>query len=111
MLRSSSALLKVPSSLTAVAQGTLTAVGMWPPLGLPLDPSAVDQLHLVVAVVLERPVRVRGEPVVVVAVEQDGVARRRAALAQLALQRRGGGQVAHGLFLEVLLPVPADRPL
>jgi len=40
---------------------------------LPLLASAVEQLDVVVAVELELPVRVRGEPVVVAAVEHDGV--------------------------------------
>src|SRR5258708_25452824 len=38
---------------------------------LPLDASAIDQLHLFVPVVLERPVLIRREPVVVVSVERD----------------------------------------
>src|SRR5260370_35785297 len=38
---------------------------------LPLDASAIDQLHLFVPVILEGPVRIRREPVVVVAVERD----------------------------------------
>src|SRR5207248_2735774 len=38
---------------------------------LPFDAAAIDQLDLVVAVVLQGPVRVGGKPVVVVAVEDD----------------------------------------
>ena len=75
---------------------------------LPLDAAAVDKLHLVVAVVLERPVRVGGEPVVVVAVEDDRRLGRDAAAAEQLSQRVLRCDVARDLVLEVSLPVPAD---
>src|SRR5207244_5761830 len=46
-------------------------VGPGPALGLPLDAAAVDQLQVLVAVVLARPVGVGREPVVVVAVKHN----------------------------------------
>src|SRR5581483_7113450 len=79
------------------------------PFFLPLDATAVDQLDLVVAVVLERPVRVGREPVVVVAVEDDVRVRRDAALAEQVLQSLLARDVARDLVLQVLPPVPADR--
>src|SRR5205814_8675691 len=81
-------------------------VGPGTAFGLPLDAAAIDQLHLVVAVVLEGPVGVGGEPVVVVAVKQDGRVGADAAAAEHALERLLRRDVAEGLVLQVLAPVP-----
>ena len=75
---------------------------------LPLDAAAVDELDLVVAVVLQRPVRVGREPVVVVAVEHDVGLRRDAALAEKLLESFLGRDVASQLVLQVAPPVPSD---
>jgi len=61
-----------------------------------------------VPVVLERPVGVGGEPVVVVAVEDDRRVGRDAAAAEQFGQRVPGRDVACDLVLKVSLPVPAD---
>ena len=63
------------------------------------------------AVVPERPVGVSREPVVVVAVEHDRRVGRDAAASEHPLERLLGRDVAHGLVLQVLAPVPGDGAL
>ena len=75
----------------------------------PLLARAVHQPHVVVAVVLQVPVRVGGEPVVAVAVEDDRVVVRDAAAAEQLAELGRAQEVALDLVLEVLLPVEADR--
>src|SRR5207302_10077454 len=75
---------------------------------LPLAPAAVDQVGLLVAVLLPRPVRIPGDPVVVVAVEDDRRVGRDAAASQEFGQRIFRRDVAGQLVLEVALPVPPD---
>jgi hypothetical protein len=62
-----------------------------------------------VAVVLEVPVGVGGEPVVAVAVEDDRVIVRDAAAAEQLAELRRPEEVALDLILQVPLPVEADR--
>src|ERR1700730_4499431 len=76
-------------------------------LGLQLDAAAVDELDVVEPVGLQRPVGVGGEPVVVVAIEDDGGLRADAALAQQLLELLLLGDVTRRLGLEVVPPVPA----
>ena len=80
-----------------------------PALGDPLLARAVHQLHVVVAVVLQVPVRVGREPVVAVAVEHDRVVVGDAAAAEQLAELLRAEEVALDLVLEVLLPVEADR--
>src|SRR5215471_6607752 len=77
-------------------------------LGHPLDPAAVHQFQPAMAVVAEHPVGVSREPVVVVAVEDDGGLRQHSAAAEQGLECCAGGNVAHGLVLELALPVPPN---
>ena len=70
-------------------------------LGDPLLARAVHQLHVVVAVVLEVPVRVGGEPVVAVAVEHDRVLVRDPAAAEQRAELVRAEEVALDLVLEV----------
>ena len=77
---------------------------------LPLLAAAVEQQHVLVAVELEVPVRVRREPVVVAAVEHDGVVVADAALGQQLLELLLVDEVAAHRVLQVLLPVELDRP-
>jgi hypothetical protein len=79
-------------------------------LGDPLLARAVEQLHGVVAVVLQVPVRVGGEPVVAVAVEDDRVGVRDAARAEQRAERLRVEEIAPDLVLQVAHPVEADRP-
>ena len=58
---------------------------------------------------LEVPVRVGGEPVVPVAVEDDGRVVADAALAEDPLERRLADEVALDRVLQVLAPVELDR--
>src|SRR5690606_33824923 len=71
----------------------------------------VEQLDVVVAVQLEVPVRVGGEPVVVAAVEDDlvvvGDAARREQIGELLLVH----EITTNLILQVLLPVEPDGAL
>ncbi len=78
-------------------------------LGDPLLARAVDQLHPVVAVVEEVPVGVGGEPVVAIAIEDDGVVVGDPAAAHQLAEGLGVEEVALDLVLEVELPVEADR--
>src|SRR5208337_2683860 len=75
----------------------------------PLLPAAVEQQDLVVAVQLEVPVGVGGEPVVVAAVEQHGVVGRDAPLGQQRFEARPVHEVTADRILQVLLPVELDR--
>src|SRR3954470_19885709 len=77
-------------------------------LGDPLLARAVHELHVVVAVVLEVPVRVRREPVVAIAVEDDRVVVGDAARAEQLTELLRPEEVALDLVLQVLLPVEAD---
>ncbi|CDZ90897.1 hypothetical protein RHRU231_770018 [Rhodococcus ruber] len=76
---------------------------------LPLLAAAVEELDVPVPVELEVPVRVGGEPVVVAAVEHDGV------VVGDALRGQQGGEllpvqeVATDAVLQVLAPVELDR--
>ena len=74
----------------------------------PLLAAAVEQLDLVVAVELEVPVRVRREPVVVAAVEHDGVVVADALLGQQLFELLLVDEVAADLVLQVGLPVELD---
>jgi hypothetical protein len=70
---------------------------------------AVDELHVVVAVVLEVPVRVGREPVVAVAVEHDQVLVGDPAGAEQRAERLRPEEVAPDGILQVLPPVEPDR--
>src|SRR4051812_30529540 len=78
---------------------------------LPLLAAAVDELDVGVAVQLEVPVGVGGEPVVVAAVEDHGVVVADAALGQQLLELLAADEVAARRVLQVLLPVQLDRAL
>ena len=75
---------------------------------LPLLAAAVEQPDVVVAVELEVPVGVGGEPVVVAAVEHDGVVVGDAALGQQRLELLLVDEVAADLVLQVGGPVELD---
>src|SRR4051812_23234586 len=62
------------------------------------------------AVVLEVPVRVRGEPVVAIAVEHDRVVVRDAAVAHQRPELLRPEEIALHRVLKVLLPVEPDGP-
>ena len=68
-----------------------------------------SRLDVVVAVELEVPVGVGREPVVVAAVQDDGVVVGDAALGQQCLELLLAHEVAADRVLQVLLPVEADR--
>ncbi len=76
----------------------------------PLLARAVDQPHLVVAVVLQIPVGVRREPVVAVAIEDDRVLVGDATRAEQRAEVVRAEEIPLQLVLEVQLPVEADRP-
>ena len=78
---------------------------------LPLLAAAVEQLDVLVAVQLEVPVGVRGEPVVVAAVEDDGVVVADAALGEQRLELLLVDEVAADLVLQVGRPVELDGAL
>ena len=78
-------------------------------VGDPLFARPIEQQYLLVAVVLQVPVCVGGEPVVAVAVEDDRVLVGDAAAAEQLAERLGGQEVAADGVLEVGLPVEADR--
>ena len=89
-----------------VVAGRATTVGdQLAGVELPLLAAAVEQLDGVVAVELEVPVGVGGEPVVVAAVEHDGVVVADAALGQQRLELLLVHEVAADRVLQVLLPV------
>ena len=77
---------------------------------LPLLAAAVEQQDVLVAVQLEVPVRVGGEPVVVAAVEHDGVVVADAPLGEQLLELLPVDEVAADRVLQVGLPVQLDRP-
>ena len=93
----------------ALAGGQL--VGQLAGVELPLLASAVEQLHVLVAVQLEVPVGVGGEPVVVAAVEHDRVVVGDAAVGEERLELRLVHEVAADLVLEVGRPVELDGAL
>src|SRR5882724_6856658 len=74
-------------------------------LELPLLAAAVEQLHVLVPVQLEVPVRVGGEPVVVPAVQDDGVVAGNAALRHKGAESGLVHEIAANRVLQVLLPV------
>ena len=78
---------------------------------LPLLAATVEQLDVVVAVELEVPVGVGGEPVVVAAVEHHGVVVGDALGAQQRLELLLVDEVAAHLVLEVGRPVELDGSL
>ena len=86
-------------------------VGQLAGVELPLLAAAVEQLDVLVAVELEVPVGVGGEPVVVAAVEHDGVVVGDAALGQQRLELLLVDEVAADLVLEVGGPVELDGAL
>ena len=86
-------------------------VGQLAGVELPLLAPAVEQLDVLVAVELEVPVGVGGEPVVVAAVEHDGVVVGDAPLGQQRLELLLVDEVAADLVLQVGLPVELDRAL
>ena len=75
----------------------------------PLDPAAVHRARILVAVDLEQPETVGGEPVVVVPVEDHCVLRGDAGAADELLERLLADDVAVDLVLQLGLPVEADR--
>ena len=77
--------------------------------GDPLRATAVDELRVLVPVVLQQPEEPRGEPVVVVAVDDDGRVLRDAALGEELLELLLVEEIAHRLLLQIGLPVHADR--
>jgi len=85
--------------------------GVRPSLRLPLDPPAVDQLDPVVPVVPERPIRIGGEPVVVVAVEDDACVRRHASLAEQLAPVFLRRDVAADQIAQLSGPIPAHGTL
>src|SRR6267378_4185867 len=81
----------------------------WPLLGDPLRPSAVHELHVLVPVVLQEPEEPGREPVVVIAVRDDRRRRRHPVLRQQLLELFLVEEIAHGMLLQIGLPVEADR--
>ena len=79
------------------------------PLVDPLLAAAVEDAHVAVPVDLEVPVRVRGEPVVLVAVDDDGRVVPDSAAAEEPLERVLLDHVALDRILQVVLPVQLDR--
>ncbi len=74
----------------------------------PLDAAAVHQPDILVAVHLEQPEGIGSEPVVVVAVEDHGVAGRNASVAHQLFKFLLADDVAADLILKLALPVEAD---
>ncbi len=79
-----------------------------PVVQLPLLATAVEQLDVAVAVELEVPVRVGGEPVVVAAVEDHAVVVGDAPLGEQGLELGLVDEVPADLVLQVGLPVELD---
>ena len=75
----------------------------------PVLATAVEDAHVVVAVQLELPVRPRGEPVVVVAVQDDRRVGADAARRQQLGEVLARGDVAADAVGQLAGPVPADR--
>src|SRR3954465_12921228 len=82
--------------------------GGGPALADPLLARAVEQPDVVVAVVLQVPVGVGGEPVVAIAVEHDLVIVGDPARAEQLAERLRSEEVALDLVLQLVLPVKAD---
>ena len=76
---------------------------------LPLLAAAVEQLHVLVAVELEVPVGVRGEPVVVAAVQHHGAVVGDTAVGEQRLELLLVDEVTAHLVLQVRGPVELDR--
>ena len=83
-------------------------VGQLAAVELPLLAAAVEQLHVLVAVELEVPVRVGREPVVVAAVEHDRVVVGDARANEQRLELRLADEVPADLVLQVGRPVELD---
>ncbi len=79
------------------------------PIGLDLDPAAVEQADVVEALVAELPVRPGGEPVVVVAVQHDPGVVVDAGGAQQRLQLLAADEVPPDQIGQLALPVDAGR--
>src|SRR6266566_500224 len=77
--------------------------------GDPLRAAAIHELHVLVAVILEKPEKPRREPVVVVAVRDDRRGRRHAVLRKQPLELLLVQKIADRLLLKVGLPVEPDR--
>ncbi len=77
-------------------------------LELPLLAATVEETEVVVTVELEVPVGVGGEPVVVAAVEDDGVVIRDTSFRQEGFEALLADEVVADAVLEVLLPVELD---
>ena len=75
----------------------------------PLLPPAVNQPDILVPVIFQLPQSVRREPVVVVAVKQNGRVVRNSRRAQQRLQRLLIDQIPPHIILQLRLPVPAHR--
>src|SRR5437867_1092909 len=80
-----------------------------PTLGDPLRATAVYEPRVLVTVVLQEPEEPRREPVVVVAVHDDGGVLRGPVPREELLELLLVEEIAHGLLLQVALPVHADR--
>ena len=98
-------------ALYAVVARVGELVGQLAGVELPLLAAAVEELDVCVAVELEVPVGVGGEPVVVAAVEDDGVVVGDAALGQQGLEALLVDEVAADRVLEVRGPVELDGAL
>src|SRR5271166_6096551 len=79
------------------------------PIELPLLAAAVEQLDFLVAVQLEIPVRVGGEPVVVAAIEDHGVVVGYAPVGQQFGELLRVDEVALDRVLQIAAPVELDR--
>ncbi len=84
-------------------------LGQWTLLFEPFLAAAVDQLHVLVAVILQLPEGIGGEPVVVVAIEKYGGVVGDAGFAEQFLQRGLVNQIATHVVLQLRLPVPSHR--
>src|SRR5687768_11161108 len=84
-------------------------IGQLARVELPLLASAVEEPQVLVSVVLEEPIGVGREPVVVAAVEDDGVVVANPALGQQLLQPLLADEVVADAVLEVAVPVDLDR--
>ena len=91
-----------------VSTRSVTSVVSGRPVELPLLAATVDQLDVVVAVQLEVPVGVRGEPVVVAAVQDHRVVVADALAGQQLLEAGPVDEVAADGILQVGLPVQLD---
>src|SRR6476659_7739447 len=83
--------------------------GRRPSVELPLLATAVEQLHVLVPLQLEIPVRVRREPVVVAAIKHHGVVVADTAFAEQLLELFLADEVPANLVLQVGLPVQLHR--